>query len=200
MYMKHYILPLILITLLFACGQKKDAYDASGSFEADEVVVSSQLNGQLLSFNVNEGDSLAQGQVVGIIDSANLALQKAQVKATIQSLSEKTSNVAPQVQLLQNQLAVQQSQLKNLEHERDRVERLVKADAATGKQLDDMNEQIEVMQHQMEVTQQQIAVQRNNTATQNRSVLSESAPLQRQVAQVEEQLSKARIENPVSGT
>src|SRR4051812_31233407 len=200
MVMKQYILPLILIILLQACGQKKVSYDASGSFEADEVVVSSQLNGQLLSFNVSEGDSLAQGQVVGIIDSANLALQKAQVKATIQSLSDKTSNVAPQVQLLQNQLAVQQSQLKNLEHERDRVERLVKADAATGKQLDDMNEQIDVMRRQMEVTQQQIAVQRNNTATQNRSVLSESAPLQRQVAQVEEQLSKARIENPVSGT
>ncbi len=198
--MKQYILPLILIILLQACGKKKDVYDASGSFEADEVVVSAQLNGQLLSFNVNEGDSLAQGQVVGIVDSTNLALQKAQVKATIHSLSEKTSNVAPQVQLLQNQLAVQQSQLKNLEHERDRVDRLVKADAATGKQLDDMNEQIEVMRRQMEVTQQQIAVQLNNTSTQNRSILSESAPLQRQVAQVEEQLSKARIENPVSGT
>src|SRR3954471_24468245 len=198
--MKQYIFPLILIILLQACGQKIVAYDASGSFEADEVIVSSQLNGQLLSFNVNEGDSLGQGQVVGIIDSANLSLQKAQVKATIQSLSEKTSNVAPQVQMLQNQLAVQQSQLNNLLHERDRTERLVKADAATGKQLDDMNEQVEVMRRQMEVTQQQIAVQRNNTATQNRSILSESAPLQRQVAQVEDMLSKARIENPVSGT
>src|SRR3954447_4311773 len=168
MVMKQYIFPLILlIILLQACGAKKEGYDASGSFEADEVVVSAQLNGQLLSFNVNEGDSLGQGQVVGIIDSANLALQKAQVKATIRSLSEKTSNVAPQVQMLQNQLAVQQSQLNNLLHERDRTERLVKADAATGKQLDDMNEQMEVMRRQMEVTQQQIAVQRNNTATQN---------------------------------
>src|SRR3954464_56344 len=200
MFMKQYFLPLVLVILLQACGQKKDTYDASGSFEADEVVVSSQLNGQLLSFNVNEGDSLGQGQVVGIIDSANLALQKAQVKATIRSLSEKTSNVAPQVQMLQNQLAVQQSQLNNLLHERDRTERLVKADAATGKQLDDMNEQVEVIRRQMEVTQQQIVVQRNNTATQNRSILSESAPLQKQVAQVEEQLSKARIENPVNGT
>src|SRR3954465_13594244 len=108
MFMKQCFLPLIIVILLQACGQKKDAYDASGSFEADEVVVSSQLNGQLLSFNVNEGDSLVQGQIVGIVDSTNLALQKAQVKATIQSLSEKTSNVTPQIQLLQNQLAVQQ--------------------------------------------------------------------------------------------
>jgi len=200
MCMKRYFLPLILFLLLQACGTKKDVYDASGSFEADEVIVSSQLNGQLLSFNVNEGDSLTQGQVVGIVDSTNLALQKAQVKATIQSLSEKTSNVTPQIQLLQNQLAVQQAQLKNMQHERDRTERLVKADAATGKQLDDLDEQIDVLNRQMEVTQQQIAVQRNNTATQNRSILSESSPLQKQVAQVEEQLSKARIENPVNGT
>src|SRR3954463_16592362 len=180
MCMKQYFLPLILFILLQAsCSNKEEVYDASGSFEADEVIVSSQLNGQLLSFNVNEGDSLTQGQIVGVVDSINLALQKALVKATIQSLSEKTSNVTPQIQLLQNQLAVQQSQLKNLQHERDRTERLVKADAATGKQLDDLNDQIDVLNRQMEVTQQQIAVQRNNTATQNRGILSESSPLQK---------------------
>jgi len=200
MRMKQFILPLILIIILQACGAKKDNYDASGSFEADEVVVSSQLSGQLLVFNVNEGDSLAKGQIVGVIDSTNLALQKAQVKATIQSLAEKTSNVVPQIQLLENQLAVQQAQLKHLQHERDRTERLVKADAATGKQLDDLEAQIDVTQKQMEVTQQQIAVQRSNTTTQNRSILSETAPLQKQAAQVEEQISKAKIENPINGT
>lgn len=201
MCMKLYYFPLLFtVMLLQACGTKQEAYDASGSFEADEVVVSAQLNGQLLSFNVNEGDSLAQGQVVGIIDSTNLALQKAQVKATIQSLSERTANVAPQIQLLQNQLAVQQAQLKNLQHERDRTERLVKADAATGKQLDDLDAQINVVSKQMEVTTQQIAVQRSNTATQNRGILSESAPLQQQAAQVENQIAKASIANPISGT
>jgi len=192
--------PLLLSLLLLACGAKKEVYDASGSFEADEVIVSAQQSGQLLSFNVNEGDSLAQGQVVGTIDSTTLTLQKAQVKATIQSLSEKTVNVTPQIELLQNQLAVQQAQLKNLLHERERTERLVKADAATGKQLDDVNSQIDVTRRQMDVTQQQIAVQRNNTATQNRSILSESAPLQKQAAQVEEQIAKTKIVNPLAGT
>ena len=200
MRVKSFLLPFILTTLLQSCGNKQEQYDASGSFEADEVVVSSQLNGQLISFTVNEGDSLAKGQVVGIIDSTNLALQRAQVKATIQSLSEKTSNVAPQIQLLQNQLAVQQAQLQHLQYERDRTARLVKADAATGKQLDDLDAQIDVTRRQMEVTQQQIAVQRSNTATQNRGILSESAPLRQQAALVEEQLSKARIENPINGT
>jgi HlyD family secretion protein len=196
--MKRTIL-LLLFPLLFSCHSTTREFDASGSFEADEVVVSSQVNGQLLQFSVNEGDSLAPGQVVGIIDSSSLSLQKAQVNATIRSLSEKTQTVAPQVQLLNNQLAVQQAQLQNLAHEKERIERLVKADAATGKQLDDINSQIEVTKRQMEVTRQQIAVQRSNIATQNRGILSEKAPLEKQVALVEEQLSRARITNPAKG-
>jgi HlyD family secretion protein len=198
--MKKIIISFLVILLIQSCGNKKETYDASGSFEADEVVVSSELGGLLLQFNVNEGDSLASGQIVGMIDSTNLALQKAQVKATIQSLSEKTNNVQPQIELLQNQLAVQQSQLKNQLHERDRIEKLVKADAATGKQLDDMNAQIDVTRKQMAVTQQQINVQKTNTATQNRSILSEAVPLQKQVAQVEENISKTKIVNPINGT
>lgn len=198
--MKKIIIPFFLFLFLQSCGNKKEAYDASGSFEADEVVVSSELGGQLLQFNVNEGDSLAQGQIVGVVDSTNLALQKAQVKATIQSLSEKTNNVQPQIELLENQLAVQQSQLKNLLHEKDRIERLIQADAATGKQLDDINSQIDVTRKQMAVTQQQITVQKSNTATQNRSILSEKGPLQKQTEQVEEQISKTKIVNPVNGT
>lgn len=197
--MKYFFISVIPLIFLQACSSKKEAFDASGSFEVDEVVVSSQLNGQLLTFTINEGDSLTQGQVVGTIDSNYLSLQKAQVKATIQSLSEKTAAVAPQIELLQNQLAVQQAQLKNLLHERERTARLVKADAATGKQLDDMDAQIDVVRKQMVVTQQQIAVQKSNTATQNRSILSERSPLQKQVAQVEEQLSKAQIVNPING-
>jgi HlyD family secretion protein len=200
MFMKKIIIPAFLFLLIQSCGNKKETYDASGSFEADEVVVSSELGGQLLQFNVSEGDSLAQGQIIGVIDSNNLALQKAQVKATIQSLSEKTNNVQPQVELLQNQLAVQQSQLKNLLHEKDRIERLIQADAATGKQLDDINSQIDVTRKQMAVTQQQINVQKTNTATQNRIILSEAGPLQKQVAQVEENISKTRIVNPTNGT
>jgi HlyD family secretion protein len=196
--MKRIVL-LSALPFLFSCHSNTREFDASGSFEADEVVVSSQVNGQLLEFSVNEGDSLAPGQVVGIIDSNALSLQKAQVNATIHSLSEKTQTVAPQVQLLNNQIAVQQAQLKNLTHEKERIERLVMADAATGKQLDDINSQIEVTKRQMEVTRQQIAVQRSNTATQNRGILSEKAPLEKQVALVEEQLSRARITNPSKG-
>lgn len=185
---------------LQACNSIENKFDASGTFETDEVIVSSELNGQLLSFKVNEGDVLTKGQVVGKIDSANLFYQKQQVEATIRSLSQKTSDVKPQIELLRNQLAVQQSQLNQMVRERNRIENLVKGAAATQKQLDDMNAQVDQMQKQMRVTEQQIAVQLSNTSTQNRSILSESSPLQKQVAQINEQLSKTNIINPISGT
>jgi HlyD family secretion protein len=186
--------------LLQACNSTENKFDASGTFETDEVIVSSQLNGQLLSFKVNEGDILTKGQVVGRIDSASLVYQKQQVEATISSLSQKTSDVKPQVELLKNRLAVQQSQTDQMIRERNRMENLVKAEAASQKQLDDMNAQVDQMQKQMRVTEQEIAVQLSNTGTQNRSILSESSPLKKQIAQINEQLSKANIINPINGT
>jgi len=197
--MRKAFIPLLIFLSLAACHSKKETFDATGSFEADEVIVSSELGGKLLTFTVNEGDSLTRGAVVGTIDADNISLQKEQVEASIQSLSEKTAVVAPQIQLLKDQLKVQQSQLSNLIHERERIERLVKADAATGKQLDDMNAQIDVLRKQMGVTQQQIAVQKTNTATQNRGILSEAKPLQKRAAQLQEQLSKSNIVNPING-
>jgi HlyD family secretion protein len=196
---KSFISLITIILITIACNSKKDEFDASGSFEVDEVIVSSELAGQLLTFNVNEGDSLRQGQVVGSIDADNINLQKEQVQASIQSLSEKTATVTPQVKLLQDQYVVQQSQLNNLQREKERTERLVKADAATGKQLDDINAQIDVIRKQMNVTQQQINVQKTNVAAQNRGILSESKPLQKRAAQLQQQMSKSKIVNPING-
>jgi HlyD family secretion protein len=104
------------------------------------------------------------------------------------------------VKLLQDQLQVQESQLQNLLHERTRLENLIKADAATAKQMDDMNAQIDVVKKQMQVTRQQIQVQRSNIGTQNRSILSEGKPLEKRVAQLEDQLKRSNITNPVRGT
>lgn len=188
------------LLLLAACGNKNGEFDASGTFEVDEVIVSSEIPGKILRFDVKEGQAFVKDSIVGIIDAENISLQKEQVEANIQALSEKTADVSPQVRLLENQLAVQKSQLDNLLHERTRIENLLRQDAATGKQLDDIKAQIDVSQKNIAVTQQQINVQRSNVATQNRGILSEGKPLQKRVAQLDDQLKKASIINPVSGT
>lgn len=191
---------LILITILAACSSNKDKFDASGTFEAEEVIVSAELSGKILSLQVEEGSTLAKDSIVGTIDAINVSLQKEQVEASIASLKEKTSDVSPQVKLLQDQLNVQQTRLNNLKNEKKRIENLLKEDAATGKQLDDINYQIESVQKEMSVTKQQINVQRSATATQNRGILSEGKPLSKNVALLEERLSKSKIVNPVNGT
>jgi HlyD family secretion protein len=193
-------LVLSILVLLLSCNKNESSSDASGTFEADEVIVSSELAGKILSFSVQEGLQIPKDSIVGIVDAKNIYLQQEQVEASIKALNKKTSNVQPQVELLQNQLAVQQSQLNNLLHEKTRVENLLKADAATGKQLDDITYQIDVSRKQLAVTQQQINVQLNNTSTQNRSILSEADPLKKRVAQLQDQVQRANIVNPVSGT
>jgi len=190
----------ILTFFILACNGNKEKFDASGTFEADEIIVSSELNGKILSFNVDEGSVLSRDSVVGTIDAVNVSLQKEQVEANIQSLREKLNDVNPQIKMLKDQLSVQDVQMNNLQHEKSRIENLLKQDAATGKQLDDMNFQIESLQKQMNVTKQQINVQRSTVATQNRGILSEAKPLSKNVALLEEQLSKSKIINPAAGT
>ncbi len=192
-----YSLPLVLLA---ACGNGEQPFDASGTFEADEVIVSSEMPGKILHLALDEGSILAKDSIVGAIDALPVQLQQEQVEASIRSLKEKTYDAAPQVTLLQEQLRVQEAQLNNLLHEKKRIENLLKADAATGKQLDDLLNQIEVMQKQMNVTRQQIKVQLSNTGTQNRSILSESAPLEKKMAQLKDQEKRTLIVNPVAGT
>lgn len=194
-----FILPTVLF-ILAACNNNGHEFDAMGTFETDEVIVSSELGGKILSFVIEEGDTVSKDKIVGEIDAENTKLQKEQVEESIKSLGQKTSDVSPQVRLLEDQLAVQQTRLANLQHEKARTENLVKQDAATGKQLDDINFQIESMMKEMSVTKQQINVQRNNISTQNRSILSEGKPLEKRVAQLDDQLKKANIVNPVAGT
>ena len=200
--MKRKLQLLIALTpvVLMACNGNGNDFDASGTFEADEVIVSSSTNGKLLSFPVDEGDVIAKDSVVALVDPKGLSLQKEEIEATINALEQQTANVQPQVKLLQQQLDVQQSQMDNLLHEKNRIQNLLKQDAATGKQLDDINAQIDVVNKQMDVTQQQINVQKNNVSTQNRGILSQQAPLQKKAAQVDDQLDKSYVKNPVNGT
>jgi HlyD family secretion protein len=193
------IIGLATVMLLNACGNGKPDYDASGNFEADEVIVSAEQNGVLLAFSVQEGDKLTAGQQVGQIDVTIPTLQREQVQASINALKDKTHDPFPQTELVKRQLLVQEAQLQQQYRERKRTENLVKSDAATQKQLDDINALIEQLERQISVTRQQIKLNDSNTSTQNRTILSEKAPLEKSLAQYAEQIHKGQIINPVTG-
>jgi HlyD family secretion protein len=196
---KGIILIFAVITVA-ACNNNQHSFDATGNFEAVEVLVSPEIAGKILELNVEEGQLIPADSVVAIIDAASIALQREQVEASLEALSDKTSRVQPQVELLQQQRAVQQTRLDYLQRELRRIQNLYAKDAATGKQVDDLKASIEQLQEEMKVTAQQIKVQQDQVATQNRAVLSEHKPLSKRIDQLTDQLNRSKVVNPVSGT
>jgi HlyD family secretion protein len=197
---KFSALVIVGVGLISSCSQNKLKADASGVFESVEVIVSAEENGKILSFSILEGDTLHEGAIIGNIDMSNTILQRKQVQATIQSLKEKTTNPQPEIELVRKQIAVQQSELSQQFREKTRTENLLKGDAATQKQLDDINSQIDQLQKQIAVSEQQIALDRSNVSTLNSTVFSEQDPLEKSVAQMQDIINKGQIVNPISGT
>lgn len=186
--MKSYSLLLLTIpfVILLSCNKNKGDYDATGSFEATEIIVSSQANGKILSLDVTEGDQLEQGKVVGIVDSTQLYLQK-------MSLLSNAKGVRAQQPDIQTQTAVIQDQIKTLEREKARVERLIAANAANQKQLDDIESQIEVLQSQL-------SAQTSTLRKSSQNISAQSSTLDIQIAKLNDQLEKTRIVSPITGT
>ena len=196
---KQFIFSLIILLFLFSCKANKKDFDAAGNFEADEVIVSAQQNGELLKFEVAEGQKLDLNTIVGQIDVQAQQLQKEQTQATIRSLGEKTASPGAQIEVVKKQLATQQAQMQQLQHEKQRTQNLVNADAAPRKQLDDITAQITQLNAQMAATRSQIDLYNSNISTQNRSILSERDPLQKAAQSIQYQISKGQVINPVAG-
>ena len=187
------------LAALIACNHKNN-FDASGNFIADEVIVSAQQNGQLISYNVQEGQTLTEGQKVGQINTEVLQLQKQQVEATIATLKNKTLNPDDQAALIRSQYEVQKVQLEQQQHELSRVKQLVAGGAATQKQLDDLTAAVSQLQKQLAVTQNQLKASLTNINTQNNSILSQEVPLQKNAEAVQAQINQGEIINPTTGT
>lgn len=197
---KHFLIAIFSISiLLLSCKENKD-FDAAGNFEADEVIVSAQQNGTILTFDVTEGQRLEKNQVVGQIDVQAQRLQKEQTQATISALQQKTVTPKAQIEVVRKQMAAQQVQMDQLQHEKKRIQNLVNADAAPRKQLDDIIASINQLNSQMAATRAQVELYQTNAATQNRSILSERAPIERSAAVIQNQIEKGQIMNPLAGT
>ncbi len=197
---KHFLIAIFSISiLLLSCKENKD-FDAAGNFEADEVIVSAQQNGTILTFDVTEGQRLEKNQVVGQIDVEAQRLQKEQTQATISALQQKTVTPKAQIEVVRKQMAAQQVQMDQLQHEKKRIQNLVNADAAPRKQLDDIIASINQLNSQMAATRAQVELYQTNAATQNRSILSERAPIERSAAVIQNQIEKGQIMNPLAGT
>ena len=177
------ILNLSLISIfLSSCNSNSDLADGYGNFEAVETTISAESNGKLLKFSVKEGEVLEKGSVVGYIDTIQLALNKEQLAASKNVISSKSKGVLSQISVLK-------SQLQTAHISKKRTENLIAANASTQKQLDDINGKIDV------INQQIISIE-----TQNATILNELKSIDVQIKQIEDQIHKSILTNPVKGT
>jgi HlyD family secretion protein len=183
---KLIVLTIGTFMIMLSCNRNKFEHDASGTFEATEVIVSSEANGKLEIFQLTEGDLIAQGQYVGYIDSIQLYLKKKQLLAANRAIQVKRPDISVQVSSIKEQI-------EKAEFEKRRIQRLLADNAATQKQLDDINSQIKVLKKSLNA-------QVNSLATSVNSLNEESNTNNVQVAQIEDQLKKCKIINPIKGT
>ena len=181
----HAALLTVAVSFAVGCSGDRTQYDATGTFEATEVVVSSEVNGLILEFPVEEGTPVKTGEQVGLIDSTQLYLQMLQAQSNILALESNRPD--------DSQLAALEEQLAKQKRERDRVQGLVKADVATAKQLDDIESAITVLEKQLDA-------QRRTLDNTRKSIDAQMAAARAQVGQLEQQLAKCRISSPIDGT
>ena len=180
--MKAKIVSLIVVVLVTACSKKDDKSDAYGNFEATEVVISAEAQGVLQEFIIEEGQELKSGTAIGLIDTINLSLKREQLLTSKKAILSRILNI-------NSQINVQEQQKENIIIEKNRLERLLIDGAATQKQMDDVMGSLRLLNSQIK-----------SFETQKNLVLDEAKTIDVQIAQVEENLKKCYLVNPVDGT
>lgn len=185
-HMKSITKLLLIALLLPSCDAGENAFDASGTFEAEEVIVSAEVTGTIERLDVQEGAAVGRGEPLGWIDSTQLYLRKKQLLAQVEAILARRPDIA-------TQLASYRVQLETAEREEERVSNLVKAAAATQKQLDDARAQVALIRRQMQA-------HRSSLDLSSQALVSETLPLSAQVEQLDDQLRRCRLVNPMNGT
>ena len=177
-----YIATLLLIA---SCG-KESEFDAQGTFEATEIIVSAEATGRILCFDVEEGSTVEAGNIVGAIDSIQLHLQRRQLIAQQSALLSSRPDVKKQVASIREEIAKQKSELA-------RVENMLRDGAATQKQYDDIGAHIRILEGKLEAA---LSTLDKNTS----SINGNSVAIEAQIAALDDRIAKCRINSPVSGT
>jgi HlyD family secretion protein len=183
---KNIIYLFLLSMSINSCKEEKKNYDASGSFEAVETLIAAEANGKLLQLNIEEGQQLDSGQVIGYIDSTQLHLNRLQLMQNKKAILSGRPEANVQVESLRTELA-------NAVLDRNRTENLVKGGVASQKQLDDANAKIATLQARINAQESSLQISTS-------SINEQSSTVDVQMNEINDQLTKCIIVNPVKGT
>lgn len=176
------VLAIILLAFaLAACGEADRESDAFGNFEAAETVVSAESSGRLIDYRAREGERLAGGEIVAIVDTTQLVLQRGALQAQRAAAASRIQNVRAQLDVLEERERI-------ADREQSRFENLVSRDAAPRRQLDEASDQLRLLQREAQTVRSQVT-----------TIRSEMASVDAQIAQINEQITRSIIRNPVYG-
>lgn len=179
----HHILGISIIAAsLFSCGDDNGKAEGYGNFEATEITISAENNGKLMQFDLNEGDELKENQFIGYIDTIPLSLKREQLEISKAVVSSKSKGVLSQINVLN-------AKLKTASTNKSRAENLIKDNAGTQKQLDDVQGEIDVIKNQI-----------TSVEIQNAPVVNQLKSIDVQIKEINDQIQKSKIINPVNGT
>lgn len=182
----HYFIALSGIAWMTSCGGNNNKFDATGAFEATEVIVSAEASGRIMQFDVEEGKQLTACQYVGYIDSTQLYLRKMQLVAGMNSVESRKPDIRKQIAAIEQQILTARTEQK-------RMENLVQAKSANQKQVDDIAESIKLLQKQLDA-------QRSALAKTTSGADKDAESFEYQIMQLDDQLQKCRLMNPLTGT
>ncbi len=169
------------LPLSTACD-RGDAPDAYGNFETTEVVVSAETSGQLVWFTPDDGERIEAGCMVGVVDTVQLTLERAEMIAQRDASRSRAVEVAKQIDVLQAQYEI-------AERAYGRTQRLHQAQAATTQQMDQAEREYRVLGEQIQATR-----------AQRETVQHDIASSASRIAQIEDRIRRSRIANPQTGT
>jgi HlyD family secretion protein len=173
---------LLLLASLFSCNKNNDKADGYGNFEATEVTISAEANGKIEYLKLEEGDILEPKIQVGLIDTTQLYFNKQQLLASKSTVYSKSANVLSQIKVLQEQL-------KTAQIEKKRIQNMFAENAATKRQVDEIDGKVSVIQEQIKSVQ-----------TQNAPIVNEVKSIDVQIEKINDQIQKSKIINPIKGT
>ncbi|MDL2240096.1 HlyD family efflux transporter periplasmic adaptor subunit [Bacteroidales bacterium OttesenSCG-928-K22] len=173
---------IMLSVVLFSCKNKETKSDAYGNFEVDEIVVAAESNGKLLFLDIEEGMLVTEGQIVGLIDTTDLYLNKLKLEGSIASVRTGTFGIKAEI-------AVLEQQKENYEKEYKRLKKMFSDGAATQKQIDDVTGAISLIEKQI------IAADSKNS-----SIDSEIEAYQIGIQQINHSIDRCKIISPIAGT
>ena len=164
-------LALFCIAATTGCGGSDEFANPSGTFEATEIDLAPLLTARVLEVRADEGDDVAAGDTLVVLDTDLLEAQRAQMAARRDVLDAQSKEVAQLEAQARRRLELAETTLH-------RTEALNQQGSASKQQLDELRAERDIAKSQLQATRERAA----GVAAQGTEVERSLDVLDRQIA------------------